>query len=401
MKYENIYKQYKDIIILGLISIIIGVIVGAFDTLFGKVLIYVTSFREVHAVFLIPFLPIVGVGIILMYEKYGKNSIKGMSLVFEAGHGESDEIPFRLIPLVTVSTWLTHLFGGSAGREGVAIQIGATVAHQVGHIIKIDNKNSIKILLVAGMAAGFAGLFQTPISAIFFAIEVLTVGVLEHEALLPTMIASYTASFTSHLLGLEKFSIALVDKVSFDCIMVIKLVILGVIFGLVGGLFAGSLQMVKNMFKKLFNNQYAKIFVVGAFISIFSLLLHMGRYSGLGTNLISQCFSGKIYSYDFIIKFIFTVVTLAAGFQGGEVTPLFSIGASLGAFLATIMGLPIAFVAALGYASVFGSATNTLIAPVFIGAEVFGFQHMPCFFITCMVAYVFNGNKSIYTLQKK
>ncbi len=402
MENENLYRRYKDIIILGLISALIGIVVGIFDTIFGKVLLYVTSVRESHAAWLIPFLPIVGVAIVYLYDKFGKNSIKGMSLVFEAGHGEVDEIPVMLIPLVSVSTWLTHLFGGSAGREGVAIQIGATVANGVGRRIKIvDNEYSMKILLVAGMAAGFAGLFQTPIAAVFFAVEVLTVGVLEHKALFPTLIASYASSITSHMLGLEKFSVNLVDKVNFDWMMVVKLAIIGVVFGVAGGLFADLLKITKDLFKRLFENPMKKVLLVGILISVFSLLLHTGRYSGLGTNLIAESFNGKIYSYDFILKAIFTVVTLSAGFQGGEVTPLFSIGASLGVLLASLMGLPISFVAALGYAGVFASATNTLIAPMFIGAEVFGFQYMPYFFVICMLSYIFNGNRTIYSLQKK
>lgn len=399
MMDQSLNRQYKNIIILGLIAIIIGVVVGIIDAIFGRILLYITSFRELHAIWLIPFLPIVGVVIVFMYNKLGKNSIKGMALVFETGNGKTDKIPIRLIPLVTLSTWLTHLFGGSAGREGVAIQIGATVGNGVGRRINIENSD--KILLVSGMAAGFAGLFQTPIAAVFFAIEVLAVGVIEYKALFPTLVASYTACYTSHLLGLEKFSIALNDQVSFDLMTVVKLAILGVVFGIVGGLFAQALHMIKDMFSKWLKDPFKKIFVVGVVISGFSLLCHMGRYSGLGTNLIAKCFYGEIYYYDFLMKFIFTIVTLAAGYQGGEVTPLFSIGASLGVLLAAMMGLPTSFVAALGYSCVFGSATNTLIAPMFIGAEVFGFQYMPYFFVTCMLSYIFNGNKTIYSLQKK
>lgn len=397
MRIKYTFRQYIDIIILGVAAIIIGVIVGTIDTLFGKVLLVVTSFRQDHVTWLIPFLPIAGVLIILMYNKLGKNSMKGMTLVFEVGHGEADEIPVRLIPLITVSTWMTHLFGGSAGREGVAVQIGANVGHGVGRRLK--KENSAKILLVAGMAAGFAGLFQTPIAAVFFAMEMLTVGILEYKALFPALIASYTASYTSHLLGLEKFTVFINDKVNFDWITIVKLVFLGIVFGVIGGLFAQILHMAKELFSKWLKSLYKKIFVVGILISVLSLLCHMGRYSGLGTNLISQSFDGEIYSYDFALKFLFTIVTLAAGYQGGEVTPLFSIGASLGALLAALMGLPQAFVAALGYACVFGSATNTLIAPMFIGAELFGFENMPYFFVTCALSYIFNGNKSIYSLQ--
>ena len=157
----------------------------------------------------------------------------------------------------------------------------------------------------------------------------------------------------------------------------------------------------KKILSNRIKNPILKIFIIGIVLSIFLLIIHKGRYCGLGTNLISMSFNEKeIYIYDWILKFIFTVVTLSAGFQGGEVTPLFSIGASLGVVLGTFLGIPVELTAALGYAAVFGGATNTLLAPIFIGAEVFGFEYLPLFFITCSLAYVFNGNKSIYSAQK-
>lgn len=399
MQLKNLYRQYRTIVLLGLIAAVIGVVVGAIDTFFGKVLLTVTAVREANAVVLIPFLPIAGAGIIFLYSKWGKNCIKGMSLVFEAGHSRVQEIPARLVPLAIISTWLTHLFGGSAGREGVAVQIGATVAHVVGRRIHLEN--STKILLVSGMAAGFAGLFQTPIAAVFFAIEVLTVGKLEYQALFPAVVASFSASFTSHLLGLEKFSVALGDSISFDWQLILKLALLGVLFGITGGLFAHTLHAAKEIFAKWFKNPMVRIVVIGIVISALSLLLYSGRYSGLGTNLISLSFGGEVFRFDYAFKFLLTIITLAAGFQGGEVTPLFSIGAAMGVVLAPVLGLPAAFTAALGYAGLFGSATNTLIAPMFIGAEVFGFQYLPYFFVVSAVSYVFNANKSIYLLQKQ
>ena len=172
--FKKIYNQYKDIIFMGIISVFIGIIVGIIDTCFGKVLIFITDFRNENPLKLIPFLSISGVAIVYIYNKIGKNSIKGMTLVFESADKEDAVIPKRLIPLTILSTWITHLFGGSAGREGVAVQIGATVAHNIGR--KIDIENSGRIFLITGMAAGFAGLFQTPIAAVFFALEVLVAG---------------------------------------------------------------------------------------------------------------------------------------------------------------------------------------------------------------------------------
>lgn len=396
---NKLYSDYRDLIVLSFFSILSGIVIGAIDTVFGKVLIEITDFRDANPLMLIPFLSIAGVFIIYIYTKFGKNSIKGMSLIFQNAHGEEDNIPKRLVPLVMITTWITHLFGGSAGREGVAVQIGATVADTVGSRLKI--KDAKKIMIITGMAAGFAGLFQTPIAAVFFALEVLTVGIIEYKALITALIASFVASFTSHSLGLEKFSFNLNSSIEVNPLFILKLILIGIIFGIVGGAFAHFLSKGKKYLGGKIESPMKRIFIVGVFLSVVLILLHMGRYSGLGTNLISKSFNGgKIYSYDWILKLILTIITLSAGFQGGEVTPLFSIGASLGVVLALVLGLPVEFVAALGYAAVFGSATNTFIAPVFIGAEVFGYEYIPYFFVICAIAYFFNGNKSIYTAQK-
>ena len=391
-------RAYRDTLLLTLIALPLGLAIGAMDALFGRVLLSVTAFRVAHVYSLLPFLGLVGVGIVWCYQKVGGTSGKGMTLLFEAGHGNTQDIPLRLIPLVMVSTWLTHLFGGSAGREGVAVQIGGTLAHSIGKRLPIPNAG--KQLLLTGMAAGFAGLFRTPIAATFFALEVLTAGVLEYSALLPALVASFSASACSGLLGLEKFTVALTDQVAFSAPLVGKLLLFGLVFGMAGGLFAFVLHKLKALFAQYLPNPLLRIFLFGVLVSGFSLLCWEGRYSGLGTNLIAMSFDSGIFSWDFALKWIFTVVTLAAGFQGGEVTPLFSIGASLGVLLGTLCGLPTAFVAALGYAAVFGSASNTLLAPMLIGGEVFGFAYLPYFFVVCAVAYLCNGGSCIYPLQK-
>lgn len=396
---KRLLVHYRDILLLVLIAVPIGAVIGMIDALFGRVLLWITAVRTEHVYLLIPFLGIVGIGIIWFYLKFGGRSSKGMTLIFEAGHGESDNIPFRLIPMSIMGTWLTHLFGGSAGREGVSIQIGGTIAHRLSSHVPIQNSG--KLLLVTGMAAGFAGLFRTPIAATFFALEVFTVGVLEHRAILPALTASYTASFVSGLFGLEKFCFILADNIPLTWVLIPQLLLLGIAFGAIGGLFSFCLHKTKDLFAKRMPNPILRIFIVGIAISCFSLLCWEGRYSGLGTNLISMSFGQGVYSWDFALKFIFTIVTLSAGFQGGEVTPLFSIGASLGVVLASLLGLPTAFAAALGYAAVFGGATNTLIAPIIIGAEIFGFAYLPYFVAVCTLAYVFNGNLSIYPLQKR
>lgn len=389
----------KRAVAITVLSIFIGLVVGIIDAIFGRTLIFLSDIRSMYPLYLIPFLAFAGLVIVFLYQKYGGKSSKGMTLIFEVGHGVENHIPKRLIPLVIVTTWLTHLFGGSAGREGVAVQLGATVSHWFCKNFSIPNTS--KVFLVTGMAAGFAGLFQTPLAAVLFAMEVLVVGNLQLTALYPAMIASLVAAWTSHALGLEKFMQPISAHLGLSPILVIKLVLLGVLFGLCGNVFAYALLWSKKKAATIFPNPYKRIVVMGIVLSIVFLLLDKGRYSGLGTNLITASFAGQsIYLYDWFFKLLLTVLTLSAGFQGGEVTPLFAIGASLGVLLAGLFGLPVGLVAALGYAAVFGSATSTFLGPILIGCEVFGFTNFPYFFIVCAVAFSLHRQHSIYGAQK-
>lgn len=385
--------------LLVVMSLLIGVIVGGVDALFGRVLIALSEFRMEHFFYLIPFLAFAGMGFTYLFLKYGDDSAKGMNLIFLTGYEERESIPLRMIPFVMVGTWIAHLFGGSVGREGVAVQLGATVANWFQRTLKL--KNLATHFIIIGMAAGFAGLFETPLAATFFAIEVLFVGRLRHDVIFPALIGAFTASTTSKLLGLEKFSFQLTAPIELDFLLFIKLILIGIIFGLVGELFASLLEKSKDVMKELIKNPIVRIGVGGLVLSILFILFFQGRYSGLGTNLISSTFDGEtIYAYDWVLKLVLTVLTISVGFLGGEVTPLFAIGTTLGVVLAHIFGLPVEFVAALGYASVFGGATSTLLAPIFIGGEVFGFAYLPYFAIVCATAFFFSRKKSIYPLQK-
>ena len=324
---------------------------------------------------------------------------RGMTLVLETAQGKRADIPLALVPLVMVGTWITHLFGGSAGREGVAVQIGATLSHWFARRFKFaDNRT---ILLIAGMAAGFGGLFQTPFAAVFFAMEVVVTGKMLYQAFLPSLVAAVTASTFSNALGLEKFAVPL--KQSFNLSeskTMFYMVILGVAFGLTGRVFSVLLKRAKAFMGEKLANPYKRIGFVSIPLAIILFAFWNGRYCGLGTNLISQTFTGgEIFSFDWIIKLLLTVITLSIGFQGGEVTPLFSIGASLGFCLGNLFGISPVLCGALGYAAVFGSATNTVIAPFLIGIEVFGAKNALAFVLVCSIAYIVNGDRCIYGAQ--
>ena len=375
----------KRTLVLILAAIPTGIAVGAVDALFGRVLLYLGAVRDAHVMWLVPFLGLVGAAMAWAYKHYGKGCEGGMGMVFEAGHGERGEIPLRLVPFVMCATWLTHLFGGSAGREGVAVQLGAAISHRAGRILK--TKDAPRLMLITGIAAGFAGLFRTPFAATAFAMEVLT--------------AALCASLTSGLLGLEKFTFAVTELPVWDAALLIKLAGLGLAFGLAGAAFTFLLKWCKKEAQTRLKDPILRIFVMGIALSAVLLALWKGRYCGLGTNLINAGLAGgKVYAWDWAAKLALTVLTLSAGYQGGEVTPLFSMGASPGAAVSGLLGLPAAFCAGLGYAAVFGSATNTLIAPALIAAEVFGWPCAPYALITCALAYAVNGNRSIYAGQR-
>lgn len=302
-------------LVLIAVAVPTGIAVGAVDAVFGRVLLYLGAVRDAHTAWFLPFLGLIGALMAWAYKRYGAGCENGMGMVFEAGHAEREAIPLRLVPFVICATWLTHLFGGSAGREGVAVQLAAA----------------------------------------------------------PEWSAELALELTA----------------------------LGIVFGLTGAAFAFCLKRAKKLAQNRLKNPVLRALVMGVALSPVLYLLYRGRYCGLGTNLINASLAGEpIYAWDWALKLALTVLTLSAGFQGGEVTPLFSIGASLGAALAGLLGLPAAFCAALGYAAVFGSATNTLLAPALIGAEVFGWAAAPHFFAVCALAYAVNGCRSIYSGQK-
>lgn len=393
-------KGMKETIFYVIAALFLGAVIGCIDALFGRVLIAITDFRGRYIQILIWFMPIAGLFICWMYHHFNETSLKGMTLVLEAAQGKREDIPLALVPLVMICTWITHLFGGSAGREGVAVQIGATLSHWFARRFKLPDNG--KVLLIAGMAAGFGGLFQTPFAAVFFAMEVVVTGKMLYQAFLPSLVAAVTASTVSNTLGLEKFEVPF--KQSFNLSeskTMFYMVILGVAFGLTGRVFSVLLKKSREFMAEKFENPYKRIGFVSIPLSVILFVLWNGRYCGLGTNLISQTFTGgEIFIFDWIIKLLLTVITLSIGFQGGEVTPLFSIGASLGFCLGNLFGISSVLCGALGYAAVFGSATNTLIAPFLIGVEVFGTKNTLAFLIVCSIAYIVNGDRCIYGAQE-
>lgn len=387
----------KQILQLLLFSVLMGLLAGLVTTFFGKFLLEIGQVRSEYFDYLVPFLALAGLVIVFVYQKWGREVQAGMGLVFKAGQGEDSHISPVLVPLIICTTWLSHLFGASVGREGVAVQLGASLSHWLQkHGFSDLSKDMVTKM---GMAAGFAGLFQTPLAASFFAIEVLIVGQYAWRNLVYCLIAAFTASTTSHLLDLEKFTHT-ISAPTFQFTDSFKWIFIALCFGMIGNFFAWLLEQAKRYSTRWFPNPYIKIAVMGLGLSVLLFFFHQGRYSGLGTNLIEASLVGEqVFAYGWLLKLLLTCLCLAAGFQGGEVTPLFAIGASSGALLAGILGLPIESVAALGYCAVFGTATNTLLAPILIGYEVFGWNIIPYAIPVLALAYLVNRKQTIYGQQ--
>ena len=390
-------ERIKETVIFTFVAAIIGIIIGALEALFGHGLTLVNEFRQSNIYIFIPLLALGGLLIAFCFKKFAKDCEKGMGLVFDVYNDKTDKMPIKLVPMMMGSTWVTHLFGGSGGREGVAVQIGAAVANRAGRFLPY--MRSPKILLVAGVAAGFAGLFRTPFAAIAFALEIFVVGEIRYEALFPTIIAAFAAKYTSGLLGIQGEAFTLNVSLELDWITFAKITAISILFGLIGAAFAWFLRESGRVLKERLKSPYVRIFSVGILLSVV-MILTGGRYSGSGTNLIAMCFEGEaIYWQDWIMKLVLTAITLAAGFKGGEVTPLFAIGATFGMLMGEIVGLPATLAAALGYSAVFASGTGTLLAPILVSGEVFGWEYMPLFIIACGVARVVNEWITIYPDQ--
>lgn len=381
-----------------IIGTIVGILTGIAATLFLMSLEKVTELRISYPwlLFLLPF----GGGFVsFLYSKYGKNSLKGNNLILEKINESSGRIPFRMAPLVFLGTVITHLFGGSAGREGTGVQIGASISEGVGRLLRLDKIDN-RIILMSGISSGFSSVFGTPLAGTVFGLEVAVLGTMNYEGLIPCFTAAVVGNIVTSALGVHHTHYKIMEVPDITYIIILKIVIIAIIFGLVSKFFSELTHKLKEIFSKLFQNAVIKSIAGGILIILLTYIVGRRDYLGLGIPLIENSFSGQSNHLDFIWKIIFTSLTLGTGFQGGEVTPLFVIGATLGNSLSGIFNISPSFLAALGLIGVFTGATNTPIASFILGIEMFGSQGILYMFMTCAVSYVFSGHTGIYTSQR-
>ncbi|CAN5292681.1 voltage-gated chloride channel family protein [soil metagenome] len=408
----NIAKQLlRWTLIIFPVSISIGLLVAFFLWLLD----IVTVLRWQH-LWLIFLLPLAGILIVWLYTRFGKNSHAGNNLIIDEIHEPGGGVPFRMTPLILFTTIITHLFGGSAGREGTAVQMGGSMASQFADWFKLSVQDK-QILLMCGMSAGFAAVFGTPVAGTVFALEVLYIGRIKYDALIPCLIAGILAHITCVSCGIQhtQYTIAFRSSsdsffphISFDLFLLAKVIIAGVLFGFAGFCFAELSHAIKNKSKQFITSPLL-VPVVGAILVIgISYLLGTFDYLGLGVtnptaggvSIVNAFKVGGAGYLSWFWKLLLTAITLGMGFKGGEVTPLFFIGATLGNTLAIISGAPVDLLAGLGFIAVFAAATNTPLACTLMGIELFGSENVIYYAVACFTAYYFSGHSGIYKSQR-
>lgn len=377
----------------------VGVACGVASAVFLILLERATEFRLEHE-YLVYTLPLAGVVIGFLYEQWGKPIKGGNNLVLDTIHENTPQLPLRMAPMVLLGTVLTHIFGGSAGREGTAVQMGASLADFIAHMLKVT-KQLRRQLLAAGVAGGFGSVFGTPIAGTVFGMEVVSVGHIEYDAFLPALIASLVGDFVTRHLGVVHTPYPTIGHVDLTPLLLLKLSAMGVAMALATVAFVELTHRLKKLLEGKVPRLPIRMFLGGVAVVAMWKLIGTSDYLGLGVPMIVRSFSDPhLPWFAFAAKLVFTAVTLASGFLGGEVTPLFFVGATLGSVLARALGVPIELGAAVGLAAVFGAAANTPVALSIMTVELLGTNALPHVMIVAVIAYILSGHRGIYPAQR-
>lgn len=392
-KEEKIKKSMFKNYYIRLVSLIL--LIAVCCSVFGQILLKLIEVTSGYYKYLIVLTPL-----ILIFTKFSNKYLKtntiGMKYFIEAATDKKDKVSWSFPFILTLNTLLAHGFGVSVGREGVAVQLGGAIG---GNLVGRDfSKEKKQFFVKLGMICGFAGLFQTPLAAVVFILEVVSerfnFTVNKVYEYMTYIIGAYISAFVSHKLGLEKFFVRIdISKVNINIEFLLKIILIGIVFVFVGIFFVVIQRKIKEIVAS--NNKISWILLV---VFILVSIFFEYRYASLGTNLIGLSFTNfeQIQIYDFILKIILTAICTGIGFSGGEVTPLFAIGATCGVILGTYLGLPILVTAALGYCLVFSAATKTSIAPILLALEVFGYKLMFFAIVPAFLIYLINKKYSIY-----
>ncbi len=377
-------------------SVIVGLVVGAVTTVFGHVLRAVTDYRAVtpQVLWLLPF---AGLIIVFCYHITNTKSPRGTNLVIEAVRSE-DRIPAKMAPLIFASTVVTHLFGGSSGREGAALQLGGSLGQLIGDICK-TRESKKHILVMCGMSAAFSALFGTPVAATVFALELANIGIMCYSALVPCTVAAIIAFSIAQYSGLpaERFHI---NEIPFTPAVITGVIVLGVLCAGLSILFCLALKRTACLARRVIPNSYLRIFTGGALVIAMTYIFGTRDYLGAGMNVIEEALRGAAAPEAFVLKLLFTAATLSFGYKGGEIIPTLFVGATFGCTVSGLLGLEPNTAAAIGMIAMFCGVTNCPLTALLLACEVFGFVSPAMFLLAVSVSYMLSGYYSLYSSQK-
>lgn len=382
----------------GLLGGAVGILSGSASAVFLITLNWATSFHLQHPSLLF-LLPIAGFIVGWVYHNFAGTASQGNNLVVEEVNANQSRIPFRMAPFVLMGTIITHLFGGSAGREGTAIQMGASLADSLRRLLRLNGEDR-RLLIMAGISGGFSSVFGTPVAGFVFGMEVQSVGRIRYDGIIPCLIAACVGDIVTRVWGAAHSHYAPLAHIEIDPFLLIKVGIAGIVFGLTSILFIELIHSIKHLQSRFVKYPPFRSLIGGMAIVALTLLIGQRDYLGLSLPLIQQSVSGEgVAAFAFLLKLIFTAITLGSGFLGGEVTPLFVIGSTLGFTLGTLLGIDPAFLASIGFVAVFAGASNTPLACVLMGIELFGGGSALYLIVGCVIAYLASGHRGIYMTQ--
>ena len=397
---KNLKSSWNYIIVFIkwiIISIIIGILGGILGSVFHIAIDVVTEFRHVHPAVLL-LLPVGGVVIAGMYHLFASKEKIDTNRVIESVRRNS-RVPLVMIPLIFIGTVITHGLGGSAGREGAALQLGGGIGYNFGKLTRLKEKD-MHIVVMAGMSSVFTALFGTPLTAAIFSLEVTNVGTLQYVGLLPCVIASVTAFRVSQMFGIPpvRFSDIPVDNMT--VVMLGKVAVLAILCALVSILFCTALHKGEHYMSKWFKNRYLRAVVGGVAIILLTALVGSQEYNGAGSEIITRAMAGTARPEAFLLKILFTAITIAAGFKGGEIVPAFFVGSTFGCIAGSLLGISPGFAAAIGFVALFCSVVNCPLASIILSVEVFGSEGILFFAVTCAVSFMMSGRFGLYHSQE-
>ena len=401
MDKEYWIKQAKNALIFVrwcAFAVIIGVVVGAVAAAFHHALNWAGEMQQAHD-WLLYLLPAAGVFIAFWYRKADMPLERGTNFILTSVR-ENHPVRLRLAPSIFLTSVLTHLCGGSAGREGAALQLGGAISGNIGHWMRLDDRDS-RTITMCGMAAGFAALFGTPLAASVFAMEVISVGVMYYAALFPCVLASVIAHQLAIRLGGETtaFTLSGVPR-EVDAVLLLRLVAFGVVCAVLSAVVCIVFHRIGHAFKHYLPNQYLCIAVGGAAVAVLSLLLGTRDYNGAGMQVIERAVAGEASWAACFIKLVLTAITIGVGYKGGEIVPVLFIGATFGAAYGGFFGLAPSFAAGLGMVGVFCGVTNSPLTSILLAYELFGGDRLALFALVIAVSYMLSGYYGLYSEQK-